>query len=199
MPDAGGTGTGDDLAALARDDFSEATGDLGVIDDAGLGDMDAGNADRVGRELANSFGTDSLADNAVLWAAFEERFHSRQFRFVGGDDDLATEVEGDVLARAELLHRFFAGTAVDGFERAGAVVDARVHHAGVAASLVTGDGGFFFEDGDALAGEPFEEAVSGGESDDAATDDDEIGFRSRVLQGPIPILKNEPICGMIVA
>ena len=77
---------------------------------------------------------------------------------------------------AELFHRLFARAAVDRLERAGAVVNARVHHAGVAAGLVPGDVGFFFEHGDALARVAFEEAVGGREADDAAADDDEVGF-----------------------
>ena len=35
--------------------------------------------------------------------------------------------------------------------------------------------GFLFEHGDALAGKAFEEAVGGGEANDAAADDDEVG------------------------
>ena len=182
VADGGGAGRSDDAAAALGDDLRKAAGDLAVIDDAGFGDVDAGEADAVRLELADLFRADAVADDAVLRAAFDERFHPREFGFFDGDDDLAAEVEGDVLARAELLHRGFAGAAIDRFERAGPVVDAGMHDAGVAAGLMAGDGGFLFEDGDGAAGEAFEEAVGGGQADDTAADDDEIGFWSRVLQ-----------------
>ena len=94
--DGGGLRGGDDAAALGGDDFGEAAADLGVVDDAGFGDVDAGEADAVGFKLADLFGGDAVADDAVLRTAFEEGFHAREFALFDGDDDFAAEVEGDV-------------------------------------------------------------------------------------------------------
>ena len=64
------------------DDVGEAVGDLAVVDDAGFGDVDAGDAGSVGFELADLLGGDAIADHAVGGAAFEQRFHSRQLGLV---------------------------------------------------------------------------------------------------------------------
>ncbi len=83
-------GGGDDAAAALGDDVGESAGDLAVIDDTGFGDVDAGNAGGAMRfQFADAFGADAGAIDAVLRAAFGERFEARHLRLLNRDNNLA--------------------------------------------------------------------------------------------------------------
>ena len=168
----GDAGAGDDLAAALADDRGEPPRDLRVVDDARLGHVDRGNPGTVRLDLAQPLGADPFAAHAVGRAVGERLLELRKLLLLDRDNHLAAHFPRNALARAELFHRRFARAAVLRPQRTGAIVDAGMEHARVAARLMLGDDVFLFEDDDRLAGKAFEKAVARRQSDDAAADND---------------------------
>ena len=154
-------------------DFDDEAGaDLGVIDDAFLGDVEGCEAADVGLDFEHFFALEEAeAGEAVGGAAFVEAVEAFEFGFVGGDDEFAADFVGDGVGLAEGDHFADAGDGEPGLEGAGLVVEAGVEDAAVVAGLVLAGAALFFEEGDGGAGTGEEEFVGGGETDDAAADD----------------------------
>jgi hypothetical protein len=121
-----------------------------------------------------AFRPDDFAFDAVGLAPLEDPLQSGQLAFLEGDNDLPANVVGDAFFLAKLDQGESPLSAIDGFERAGLVIDARVDHPRIASRLVLGQTGLFFEKNDLLAGELFDQLVSRGEPDNASTNDDDV-------------------------
>jgi len=125
--------------------------------------------------LPGFFGSDEAeAGQAVSFSALAEVFEAGEFVRMGGDDDFATDLVGDVVFAAELYHGRGTGYAEAGFQRAGLVIDAGVDDAAVVSALVAGDAVFFFENEETEMGEAAGDLEGDGEAYRAATDDDYV-------------------------
>ena len=89
------------------------------------------------------------------------------FCVVGGDDDLAAFVKGDVVFGGEVGQEGNASATECGFEAAWFVVEAGVDDSGVVAGLVGGRVVFLFEEGDVGGVAADEDLASDCGSDDS--------------------------------
>src|SRR5947199_157324 len=92
---------GDNLPAAFSHSLRQALADFRVIDDAGLGDMNGGDAGYVRFKLAQPILTDALAPDAVRLAALQDTLQRRQLVVVDGDDHLAANLQRNPLVSAE--------------------------------------------------------------------------------------------------
>lgn len=161
-----------DLAPALLDLSCELLAEVAVIDDAGFGDVQAGYALDVGFVAGDLFGAEgSDLLEAVGCGPILQRSESGEFAWVCGDDDFAADFVRNVVLLAKCEKLAVAVAAIEGFERAWLVVNARVDDAAVASGLVVGELGFLFEE-DKLEFGTLEEAfVGSGESDYSAADD----------------------------
>ena len=145
--------------------------------------MQSGDAGGVGLELAQLVGSE-FADvgDAVGVASAVELAHALELGLVGGDDDLATALGADAVLVAEGVHALGAGDGHAGLGGAGSVVEAGVDDAGVVAALVPSDAGFLLECDDAEAVVSGGEGHGGGESEDAGSDDGDVGCVGGVVR-----------------
>ena len=90
---------------------------------------------------------------------------------VGGDDDLAAFVEGDIVFGGEVGQEGDASAAEGSLEAAGFVVEASMDDSGVVTGLVGGRVVFFLEESDIGAVVAVEDFTGDGGSDDAGPDD----------------------------
>src|SRR5581483_95628 len=118
--------------------------------------------------------------------ALVDRLQPRQLRLVGGHDHLAAALPRDAVGVAELLHLARALHARARLERAGLVVDAGVDDAAVVPGLVGRETLFLLQHEQAKARVGLAEGQSGGEADDAAAHDGEIGALGHVRENTIP-------------
>ena len=132
----------------------ERPADLGVVDDAGVEDVQRGDAGDVRLELAQPRRSDQLGAHAVRAAPPLELGQAVAVDLVGRDHDLAGHRVVDPVLPAVLDHREPTGRAHAGLLRAGPVVDAGVDHPGVAAALVRADRRFLLDDHDRPTSDP---------------------------------------------
>ena len=92
------------------------------------------------------------------------------FCLVGGDDDLAAFVEGDVMFGSEVGQEGDASAAEGGFQAAGFLVEAGVDDTGVVTGLVGGRVVFFFEERDISGVVAVEDFACHCGADDSCTD-----------------------------
>ena len=93
------------------------------------------------------------------------------FCVVGGDDDFAAFVEGDVMFGSEVGQEGDASAAEGGFQAAGFVVEAGVDDTGVVAGLVGGRVVFLLEEGDIGGVVAVEDFACHCGADDSCSDD----------------------------
>ena len=96
-----------------------------------------------------------------------DRVEALHFDVVGGDDDLAAFVKGDVVFGGEVGQEGNASATECGFEAAGFVVEAGVDDSGVMTGLVGGRVVFLFEEGDVGGVAADEDLASDCGSDDS--------------------------------
>ncbi len=118
---------GDDGMTGLAEQLCKSLTNLNVIDDPRLRYVNGFNTvQHVRLNLQQALSVDHLAVDAVGSAAFKQVVERRQLLLVGGNDDLAHQVEGDTLLFTELLHHLFARAAGFGFERVGFVINPRM-------------------------------------------------------------------------
>src|SRR5262249_23602371 len=150
---------GEDLAAPLLYACGQSPADLVVVHDAGLGDVNRPQPRRVWLQLGQTAWVDHLAPDAVGLPAFVDGLESRQFRLAHGDNDLAADLVGNPLGRAEFFHRALAGAAVDGLERPGLVINSGVENPRIVAGLMAGQLRLLLQDHDRSAGKLLGELV----------------------------------------
>src|ERR1041384_1921443 len=165
----------EDVTAGRAHVFRVGLGHLYEVDDAGRGRMNRAHAARVRLDLFYPLRADHLkAGNPIRGPAPVKLFEPRQLAVIRGDDDLAAKIIGDAVLIAELQEFAAARYASRRFQRTGLVVDAAVNNAAVVAGLVARQLGFFFEDDQSQAREALGHLHRGGETDDAASDHDDV-------------------------
>ena len=112
--------------------------DLLVVDDAGLRDMDRRDGRDVWLELAHLQRRQPADREAVGQTPVVQGAKPGQLSGGGGHDQLAGPRMGTPSSRARVQKGSSPRCAPAGLEAAGRVVEARVHHAAVAAGLVQG-------------------------------------------------------------
>lgn len=150
--------------------------------------MDGGEAARL-RLVRGDLGGAQLADgDAVLPAALDQGVQAGQLLAAGGDDQLARDLVRDAVLRAEPDHLGGAARRVPGLEGAGAVVDAAVDDAAVAARLVAGRALLLLQhrhaDARALPGQ----RVRRRQPDDPGADHHHVGLVPHAHHLPAPIV-----------
>ena len=154
----------------------ELGADLGVVDDALLGDVEGGEAADMGLDLEHGRAVEEAdAGEAVGGGAGGELVEALFLLGGGGHDELAADLVGDAVLAAEVDHLADAGDGEAGLEGAGLVVEAGMEDAAVVGALVAAGAGFLFEEGDLGGGVGLEEAVGGGQADDSSADDGDPG------------------------
>jgi hypothetical protein len=148
--------------------------DLAVVDDACIRDVDRLNSRGVWFQFLEPVPVDPFATDLVRLAAFINAFESREFLFLGCDDDLAAKLEGDSLFGAKRLHGDFPFSAIDSLKGAGAVVNARMQNSGIVAGLMVSDVGFFLQDCDLEVWTGLIQTPSGRQPDDSASNNDNV-------------------------
>ena len=125
------------LAAAGAHQLGEHLHDARVVDDAGLRDVQPGDAGDVRLELADLLGPEPPhAVEAVRAPAALELVERRQLASRRGDDDLAAALVRHAVLLAEAVHELAALDAVPRLQRARLVVEAGVDDAAVVAGLV---------------------------------------------------------------
>ena len=110
----------------------------------------------------------------ILKAALMKLLEPAQFGLVHRHHQFAANLVGNGVLPAKSHHLADAGDGEHGLGRAGLVVQAGVQHSAVVASLVPAHGGFLFQDRDARAGQSAPQFAGGCQSDDAATDNNQV-------------------------
>ena len=148
--------------------------DAGIVHNALLRDAQGGHAAHVRLDLAHLAGAEpSQAFQAVGAAARFQVAETGHLGLVGGHHDFAADLVRDAVLQAKRHHLADARNRQARFDRSGFVIQPGMQHAAVMAGLVAPHLVFLFKHGDAGAGEPEAQTVCGGQSDDAAADDDD--------------------------
>ena len=151
--DAAGTGPEPDLPARRADVGREVAGDGAEVDDRGGGRVQRGDPARVRLDRAQPGCVDEPHPrHAVGRGALVDALEARQLLLVRRDEDLAARLVGDPPLGAVGLEQRHAAPAQPRLQRAGLVVQARVHDAAVAPRLVRGDLALLLEDDDDAPG-----------------------------------------------
>ena len=143
--------------------------------------MDGGKPRRVRLDFPNLLARElAQAEQAVGVAAFPEIFEPGQFLLGSGDDNFPANFVRDAMFAAERDHLPESADAQPRFFRTGFVIKTGVKHAAVVAGLVRRQRGFFFQQQEARIGSRFQQAKAGGQSDNAAADDDDVMGHGRL-------------------
>ena len=164
-----------DVAAQSPQILRERRRNEPVVDQRRRRDVQPGHAYAVRLDLADLLGCESTqtGDSVRLSAPLQlvERRHLARIR---GHDQLPALVVRDLLLLAVLPQEQPAGGAELRLERAGRVVDARVHDTAVAAGLVQRDRRFLLDDDDAPLGQSPPELDGSGQPEDPRSDDNDV-------------------------
>ncbi|MNE50270.1 hypothetical protein D3C80_1448350 [compost metagenome] len=133
------------FAAEPLDDPGHGFADLLVVDDTGGIEEQAAEADDVRLAPLQFLGIQLLDLQTVLLRTLIEGVHALDFQRRGCHQQLAADVELDLVLGAELLGGLGTALAQVGLEAARGVVDPRVDHATVVAGLVPGEGVFLLQ------------------------------------------------------
>ena len=153
------------MAKAAR---TQTLANASVINDAGFGDMDRTNTGRVRLQFTKTFRPDDFAFDAVGLASLEDPLHSGQLSLLEGDNDFPANFVGDAFLLTKFDESQSPLAAIDRFERAGLVINARVDHTRITTRLVLGQTGLFFEKDDFFFGKLFDQLVCSGQPDNAS-------------------------------
>ena len=100
--------------------------------------VDGPDACRMGLDLEKSFPVDDFAIYPIFLSPPEDLFHTRNFFFAQGHDDLAAKFVLDPVFLAKILHGQFAFAAIDRLEGTGFVINSGMKDAGIMSGLVLG-------------------------------------------------------------
>ncbi len=177
---------GQDAPASLLDQLRHLGRDLHVVDDAGLRHVDGAHRAAVRLELADLLRREHLETGEPIGLpALVDRLQAWQLGLIGGHDDLAAALPRDAVGVAELLHPARALHARARLERAGLVVDAGVDDAAVVPRLMGGEALFLLQHEQAKTRVGLAQGQRGGEADDAAAHDGEIGVLGHVRENTI--------------
>ncbi len=150
--------------------MGQLAGDRDEVADAGRPDVYGGEAPHL-RLVLHDLGRAQLPHrDPVLPAALHEGVQAGQLGAVGRDDQLAGDGMRDAVLGAELDHLGGAPHGVARLEGAGAVVDAAVDDAAVAAGLMPGGARFLLQHRDTCARCGAGDRVRRRQTDDPAAD-----------------------------
>ena len=170
------SGPGLDPPTALLDQLRHLARHLDVVHDPGLGHVDRPHRAAVRLELPDFLRRQHLEPGeAVGLPALVDILQPRQLGRVGRHDDLAAALPLDAVGVAELLHPARPVHAGPRLERAGLVVDAGVDDPAVVTGLVGRDLRFLLQQDQPEARMGLGQGQRGGEADDAASHDREIG------------------------
>ncbi len=140
-------------------------GDLGLDHrDLGLERRDLG-----GRDQAR-------VAHAIAVRRGEEIFQERRLFPVGGHDQLAQPLVGDVICLEKIVQEIPAAHAQPGFQRVLGIIETGVNDLAVAARSLPSERGMALHHDNGAFPEPLRERVRDGQSDRPRADDQKIGF-----------------------
>jgi hypothetical protein len=179
----GAAGGGAD-EALAESELSTVLFDLVcqrarhplVVDDAGALDTECLDARDMGFEVGGLGFAHEPSWHAVRLGAARQLVQPRALRVIGGDHELARDLDCHALFFGEVTHRTSARDGHGGFEAARHVIQTRVDDARVASGLVAGHARLLLDDDDLVS--TLGQGGRGGQPDDASTNDDETGHEN---------------------
>src|SRR5262245_25425885 len=134
-----------DLTAPLQNAVSQSCAHLLVIHDPRLRYMNRSHAGSIWFKFRQPTSVDDLTLNPVGLAALIDSIQRGQLRLSYRDDDLAANLVIHPLGFTEILHRLFAGAAVDRTKRPWLVIDPRMQHARIAPSLMKCQLRLFFQ------------------------------------------------------
>ena len=169
--DRGDGGLQADFAAGGFDHPGHGLAHLFVIDDPGGIEEQTAKTDDIRLAAAQLSGVQLFDLQAVLLRALMQGMHALDFQRRRGHQQLAADLELDLVFGAEVLGRLGTALAQVGFETARRVIDAGMDYAAVVAGLVPGEDVFLLQDQQRRAGLTLQQGHGGGEADDAAADD----------------------------
>ena len=151
--------------------LDQLVGDDAVVDDPGLGHLEAGDPGSRRLDLGDLLSRQSPQAGQAVGVTTPFQFRQgRQLLLACCNDELAATLVGDLVALAEPVELLAAGGTGRRLGGAWAVVEAGMDNAAVVAGLVACRAGFGLEHGQPLA-ECRCQRAGGGQTDDPATDD----------------------------